>query len=210
MEEQKEIMKKGVFLFGNCRLDAEAKRLWQGEEPLYLRPKSFEVLQYLLERWREKRAKGSTDPLITKEEILKGAWKETVELGTVGDTVKDVQRVLKDRPSTRWFIDVVYKQGYRSLVEIKFIETPLKTQTTEGEEEPTKTQTTEEKNPREPVHVVRKKIDNEEMKEELRQLRDRLSMSTQSNELTSHQSVPKPRGRSGRAQKPERRQTSRP
>ena len=51
--------------FGPFRLDVQDARLWQGAQALRLRPKSFAVLRYLLER---------PGRLVAKAEVLDGGW----------------------------------------------------------------------------------------------------------------------------------------
>jgi len=57
-----------AILFSPFRLDPGNARLWHGSQVIRLRPKSFAVLRYLLDR---------PGQLVTKEELLNAVWPKT-------------------------------------------------------------------------------------------------------------------------------------
>jgi DNA-binding winged helix-turn-helix (wHTH) protein len=92
---------------GPWRLDLANERLWHGAEAVRLRPKSFAVLRYLVER---------PGQLVTKEELLQAVWPE-VEVGeaVLAVSVSELRRVLQDPVQAPQFIATVPRRGYRFL-----------------------------------------------------------------------------------------------
>jgi DNA-binding winged helix-turn-helix (wHTH) protein len=94
-----------VIVFPPFRLDRANERLWCGEQPIHLRPKTFAVLQCLLEH---------PGQLLTKSALLNTVWPETVvsEAVLLG-CIRDLRRVLRDDPRRPQFIETVHRRGYR-------------------------------------------------------------------------------------------------
>ncbi|HKA54534.1 MAG TPA: winged helix-turn-helix domain-containing protein, partial [Candidatus Binatia bacterium] len=91
--------------FPPFRLDLANAQLWRGSEPVFLRPKPFALLRYLVE---------NPGRLVTKEELLKAVWPETyVSAGLLHTYVRDLRDVLGDDPATPRFIETVVRRGYR-------------------------------------------------------------------------------------------------
>lgn len=93
------------IVFDPFRLDALAERLYRGEEPVVLRPKSPAVLRHLPERPNE---------LVTKDELLDAVWPET----SVSDTVlkvcvREIRGALGDNEKPWRFIETAHRRGYR-------------------------------------------------------------------------------------------------
>src|SRR5215472_12229255 len=96
--------------FGPFRIDLQDERLWRGAQVLRLRPKSFAVLRYLLER---------PGRLVTKEELLHALWPETVvQEETVTACLRDLRRVLHDDPRRPQYIETVHRRGYRFIAPV--------------------------------------------------------------------------------------------
>src|SRR5262245_50029584 len=96
---------KRQILFPPFRLDAANQRLWRGEEALPLRPKTFAVLVYLLER---------PGQLVTKEELLDACWPDTTLTYTVLKVcIREIREALGDDPKAPRFIETAHRRGYR-------------------------------------------------------------------------------------------------
>jgi len=87
------------------RLNTVEQRLWRGSEPIELRRKTFQVLQYLVER---------TGQLVTKDELRKAVWPDVYVSDTVLKVcIHELRRVFEERPTTPRFIETMHGRGYR-------------------------------------------------------------------------------------------------
>jgi len=94
-----------TLVFGPFRLDKTERRLLRGDEPLALRPKTFDVLAFLAER---------AGRLVTKRELLDGVWPETfVSDSVLKVCVREIREVLGDDPRSPRYIETAHKAGYR-------------------------------------------------------------------------------------------------
>ena len=94
-----------TLVFGPFRLDKTERRLLRGDEPLALRPKTFDVLAFLAER---------AGRLVTKRELLDGVWPETfVSDSVLKVCVREIREVLGDDPRSPRYIETAHKSGYR-------------------------------------------------------------------------------------------------
>lgn len=96
--------------FGPFRLDIANARLWQDSESLDVRPKSFDVLVYLVRRAGE---------LVSTDELLDDVWSETA----VGDAVLrvsigELRKVLGESGRSPTYIATVPRRGYRFIAEV--------------------------------------------------------------------------------------------
>jgi DNA-binding winged helix-turn-helix (wHTH) protein len=93
--------------FGPFRLDVTHGRLWRGEQPIALRPRSLAVLQYLVEH---------PGCLVTKAELRRQVWAGTHVTDTVLRVgIRDVRAALGDSATTPQFVETVGQEGYRFL-----------------------------------------------------------------------------------------------
>ena len=75
-----------------------------------MRPKSYAVLRYLVER---------AGRLVTEDELLEAVWPEVyVEPQAVKSSMFDVRRVLGDSPKKPVFIETLPKRGYRFIAPV--------------------------------------------------------------------------------------------
>ena len=94
--------------FPPFRLDTTNQCLWRrrdsgDDERILLRPKSYAVLRYLVER---------AGRLVTEDELLDAVWPEVcVEPQAVKSSVFDVRRALGDSPKKPVFIETLPKRG---------------------------------------------------------------------------------------------------
>jgi TolB-like protein/DNA-binding winged helix-turn-helix (wHTH) protein len=87
------------------------------EEEIYLQPKTFDTLLYLVERH------GS---LVKKEEILRSLWADAfVTENALTRCIKEVREALKDDAYQPSFIKTVPRVGYRFIAEVEEIVSPL-------------------------------------------------------------------------------------
>lgn len=100
-----------IFLFPPFRLDTANEQLWSGAKLLALRPKTFEVLLYLVQ---------NAQRLVTKQELLENVWKDTV----VSDEllrgyIRELRDVLGDDAKEPKYIETVTARGYRFLLRVE-------------------------------------------------------------------------------------------
>lgn len=93
------------IVFAPFRLDVQGEQLWRDGQPVALRPKTFAVLRYLVERAQR---------LVKKEELLDHLWGEV----TVGDAVlktslKEIRHALGDCARQPRYIETAHGRGYR-------------------------------------------------------------------------------------------------
>ena len=87
------------------RFDLANRRLWHTTQELFLRPKAFAMLHYLLER---------PGQFVTKGELLAAIWPGTaVSDGAVKVCIRELRKVLGDDARTPEYIETVHRRGYR-------------------------------------------------------------------------------------------------
>ncbi|MGH9839161.1 MAG: AAA family ATPase [Blastocatellia bacterium] len=99
------------IVFPPFRLDTANQQLWRGEETLALRPKTFAVLVYLLER---------PGQLVTKEELLDACWPDTTMTYTVLKVcIREIREALGDDAKSPRFIETAHRRGYRFIGKVE-------------------------------------------------------------------------------------------
>lgn len=99
-----------TVFFPPFQLDPRNAQLRQGQRPLPLRPKTFAVLCYLVER---------AGTLVTKEELLNAIWPAVHGAeGLPKKSVYELRRVLGDEAGTPRFIETVARRGWRFVARI--------------------------------------------------------------------------------------------
>ena len=94
---------ESVFCFEDCTLDLRHGVFRRGDRAIDLRPKSFEVLRYLVE---------NAGRLVSKDELIEAIWPNVnVADGSLARCVSDVRRALND--GEQRFIKTVPRRGYR-------------------------------------------------------------------------------------------------
>ena len=105
--EQKWLMQWG---FGPYVLDMENACLWRGDQRLTVRPKTFDILVYLVEH---------ADELVTKETLLDAVWPDTaIADGVLSTSVSELRKVLGDTARDPQFITTVPRRGYRFIAPV--------------------------------------------------------------------------------------------
>jgi DNA-binding winged helix-turn-helix (wHTH) protein len=91
--------------FGPFEFDAGTRELRRAGAPVHLSPKSFDLLQILIER---------RPALVTKSELQDRLWPDTVVLeANLGNAVAEIRKALGDDPKSPKFIWTVSRRGYR-------------------------------------------------------------------------------------------------
>ena len=99
--------------FGKFTLDTRDRRLSRDGREIYLRPKTYDTLLYLLERPRH---------LVTKEELLDAIWGDAeVTENALTRCVKEVRAALGDEVHNPSFIRTVPRLGYEFIAAVECV-----------------------------------------------------------------------------------------
>jgi DNA-binding winged helix-turn-helix (wHTH) protein len=91
--------------FGPFELDAATRELLNEGRRVHLSPKSFDLLQILIEH---------RPALVTKTELQDRLWPDSVVLeANLGNAVAEIRKALGDDPRSPQFISTVSRRGYR-------------------------------------------------------------------------------------------------
>ncbi|HXG68307.1 MAG TPA: winged helix-turn-helix domain-containing protein, partial [Blastocatellia bacterium] len=100
--------------FPPFRLDAVNQCLWRSGQAIPLRPKTFAVLHYLLER---------PGQLVTKNELLDALWPDTsVTDAVLKVCIREIREALGDDPTAPQFIETAHRRGYRFIGRIENVQ----------------------------------------------------------------------------------------
>jgi DNA-binding winged helix-turn-helix (wHTH) protein/TolB-like protein/Flp pilus assembly protein TadD len=114
--------RKPIYRFGPFTLDRVERRLARDGVEIYLQPKTFDTLLYLVERH------GS---LVKKEEMLDSLWADAfVSENALTRCIKEVREALADDAYQPRFIKTVPRVGYRFIADVEEI---ASTETIAGE-----------------------------------------------------------------------------
>ena len=106
-----------TYSFDEFVLDVTRGCLQHGQHEIKLRPKSFEVLKYLVQ---------NCERLISKNELIRAVWSETaVTDDSLVQCLKDVRHALRD--DTQQIIKTVHGRGYIFDTEVKYSGSPQAT-----------------------------------------------------------------------------------
>jgi DNA-binding winged helix-turn-helix (wHTH) protein/predicted ATPase len=98
------------FAFGPFRLDVVDERLWRHAEHVPLGHKAFAVLGRLL---------SNPNQLVTKDDLLAGAWPDTsVSEAVLTTAMREIRAALGDTARTPQFVQTVYGRGYRFIASV--------------------------------------------------------------------------------------------
>lgn len=93
------------------RLDLENEWVWCGEKLLQLTPKAFAVLHYLM---------AHPGRLVTKEELLRAVWPDTVvSQWALTTCIREIRRVVGDKAQVPQYIETVHRRGYRFIGQVR-------------------------------------------------------------------------------------------
>jgi DNA-binding winged helix-turn-helix (wHTH) protein/predicted ATPase len=91
--------------FPPFRLDLRNEQLFDGGHPVPLRPKTYAVLRFLIERRGQ---------LVTKNEIMDAVWPATAVSDSVLKVcVREIREALRDDPERPRYVETAHRRGYR-------------------------------------------------------------------------------------------------
>jgi Tol biopolymer transport system component/DNA-binding winged helix-turn-helix (wHTH) protein len=100
-----------VIQFGDVTVDLRRMSIMRGGQAVPLEPKTFDVLRYLIE---------NRDRLVTKEELLDTAWKDTfVTPNVLTRAIAQLRKALGDDAFEARYIETVAKRGYRFIAPVE-------------------------------------------------------------------------------------------
>jgi DNA-binding winged helix-turn-helix (wHTH) protein/predicted ATPase len=100
--------------FGPFRLDLANATLWCAEQPVTLRPKTFDVLVHLVTH---------AGQLVTKEALLDAIWPETaVGEGVLKTSMNELRKTLGETAKAPQWIATVHRRGYRFVAPVTMVE----------------------------------------------------------------------------------------
>ena len=140
---------------GPFRLDLDNACLWRGDQRLALRPKTFDLLVYLVERAGE---------LVTKDELLAAVWPETVVAESVlSVSISELRKALGETARQPQFIATAHRRGYRLIAMVEALDPSISLPTpptSRHEDEPSSV-------PRQPLPTLAKAEDGQAAGESL-------------------------------------------
>ncbi|MEO8041804.1 MAG: winged helix-turn-helix domain-containing protein [Acidobacteriota bacterium] len=99
-----------AYRFKSFLLNVSERRLLDANRPVYLTPKSFDTLVYLVRH---------AGHLVEKEELLRAVWAESfVEEANLARTVHDLRKALGQDKNGNRFIETIPTKGYRFVAEV--------------------------------------------------------------------------------------------
>jgi DNA-binding winged helix-turn-helix (wHTH) protein len=102
--------------FDSFEFDTATRELRHAGAPVHLSPKSFDLLQILVER---------RPALVTKTELQDRLWPDTVVLeANLGNAVAEIRKALGDDPRSPKFVWTVSRRGYRFCAEVEAVGPP--------------------------------------------------------------------------------------
>src|SRR2546425_2127955 len=100
--------------FGPFRLDLANAALWRAEQPVTLRPKTFDLLTYLVTH---------AGQVVTKEALLDALWPETaVGEGVLKTGINELRKALGETAKAPQWIATVHRRGYRFVAPVTLVE----------------------------------------------------------------------------------------
>jgi TolB-like protein/DNA-binding winged helix-turn-helix (wHTH) protein/Flp pilus assembly protein TadD len=93
-----------LYTFGSFVLDSRKRRLSRADSPVFLTPKAFDVLLFLVQ---------NPNRLVTKEELLQAVWADTfVEEGNLKYYISQLRKALGDNSEDTRLIVTIARKGY--------------------------------------------------------------------------------------------------
>jgi len=93
------------LVFGPFTLDLESERLWRGNEPIELRPKTWQLMRFMAE---------NPGRLLTKDELLDEVWAGlAVTPASLNQAIRELRYALGDDAREPRYIQTVHRRGFR-------------------------------------------------------------------------------------------------
>jgi TolB-like protein/DNA-binding winged helix-turn-helix (wHTH) protein/cytochrome c-type biogenesis protein CcmH/NrfG len=94
-----------IYRFGEFLLDPWRHTLSRADSPIFLTPKAFDVLVYLVQ---------NPNRLVSKEELLQAVWQDTfVEAGNLTQYISHLRKALGDNAEDARWIVTIARMGYQ-------------------------------------------------------------------------------------------------
>src|ERR1700739_3423681 len=94
-----------TYRFGEFHLDPWRHTLSRADSPIFLTPKAFDLLVYLVQ---------NPNRLVSKEELLQGVWQDTfVEAGNLTQYISHLRKALGDNAEDARWIVTIGRKGYK-------------------------------------------------------------------------------------------------
>ena len=95
--------------FPPLRLDLRDGRLWNENTPVKLRPKSWELVRYMVTRPGE---------LLSKQELIDAVWPSTIVTeASLNQAIRELRKALGDDARSPRFIETVHRRGFRFIAQ---------------------------------------------------------------------------------------------
>src|ERR1700757_2499891 len=99
-----------LYRFGPFVLDSRKRTLSRADSPVFLTPKAFDVLLFLVQ---------NPNRLVTKEELLRAVWGDTfVEDGNLTQYISHLRKALEDNSEDNRLIVTIARRGYQFAGEV--------------------------------------------------------------------------------------------
>ncbi|HEY9502526.1 MAG TPA: transcriptional regulator, partial [Pyrinomonadaceae bacterium] len=100
-----------IYRFAEFTLNTGEQTLLRGTDEVYLQPKTFETLVYLVERHGH---------LVKKNELLDALWADTyVTENALTRCIKEVREALQDDAHQPRFVKTVPRIGYKFIADVE-------------------------------------------------------------------------------------------
>ncbi|HMK30172.1 MAG TPA: alpha/beta fold hydrolase [Terriglobales bacterium] len=111
----------GTYYFGPFRLDVSERRLTRGTLDISVRMKVFDTLRVLVE---------NAGRLLTKEELLRTVWPDTVvEENNLNHNISVLRKALGEKATGQTYIETVPRVGYRFAARVECTQGPTQLST---------------------------------------------------------------------------------
>jgi DNA-binding winged helix-turn-helix (wHTH) protein len=101
-----------IYRFGEFVLDRRRRTLSRADSPVFLTPKAFDVLFFLVR---------NPNRLVTKEELLRSVWGDTfVEEGNLTQYISHLRKALGDNSEDKRLIVTIARKGYQFTGDVVF------------------------------------------------------------------------------------------
>ena len=103
-----------TYRFGEFLLDPWRHRLSRADSPIFLTPKAFDLLVFLVQ---------NPNRLVSKEELLQAVWQDTfVEAGNLTQYISHLRKALGDNAEDAQWIVTIARKGYQFAGDIVFFD----------------------------------------------------------------------------------------
>ncbi len=100
-----------VLTFGEFRMDVAAEQLLRGDDVVFLRPKTWSVLRFLV---------ASAGRVVTNRDLLDAVWPDTaVTPSVLTNVVGELRVALDESGQTQRYVHTVHRRGYRFVAEVR-------------------------------------------------------------------------------------------